>query len=174
MMGMAKQLFVESEGYSPWQEKRASRWPLLEKGWKIGCFSYVDVAFAEMLLRDIPEATELTAVFLCHLSRATREGHICVRVEGGVVTPSPKELWFSEVTEGEINDLIRIAEQLAEGALGLPESLITGPICRQGNLYYFQKYWIMESLFIENFQRLLLSTPIPEIPFEKVDKEQLN
>jgi len=182
MFGLAKQLFIERGGRISWKERRPCRWPLLAKGWKVGCFSYVDYAFAEMVLENISNADERTAAFLCHLSRSSREGHLCIKIEENKITPSPREMWFSENVEGETAELRELAENLSKGVSALPEQLFTDveketsafpitPLCRYGCLYYFQKNWILESLFLDHFQKLLTSKPSLDINLEKARQQ---
>ncbi len=183
MFGLAKQLFIERGGRKSWKERRPCRWPILSKALKAGCFSYVDYAFAEMFLENISNVDERTAAFLCHLSRSSREGHLCIKIEENKITPSPREMWFSEnVEEGEINELRTLAENLSKGVSALPEQLLTDvkkeastfpitPICRYGSLYYFQKNWVLESLFLDHFKRLLTSKPSLDINLEKAQQQ---
>jgi len=160
------------------QAETATRWPRLHRALQVGVFSYIDLALAEKLLCRDQNSLEESAAFICHLSRSTREGHLCVKVEGSQVTPSPFDGGTTEVPE-----LIEL--NLSQGAAMLPLFLVTEvnrldgplpstPICRCGQRYYFQKYWLSESLFLKNFDRIRFSDPTLPICVNKNQMEGLN
>src|SRR6202008_1922535 len=43
-------------------------------------------------------------------------------------------------------------------------------ICREGNNFYLQRYWIFETLFLKHFQRHLKSAPVPALDSEQVNQ----
>jgi len=145
----------------------------------MGIVSFIDVVFAEKLLyRNFDEAKncEEAAAFLCYLCRAAREGHVCVKVEGDQIFPSPAALWETENPE-----LLAFTKNLARGAKHLPACLITDvaknpqpttPICRRGPFYYFQKHWLYASQVDAHFERIR-SAP-PALPIRLAKSEGLN
>lgn len=90
-----------------------------------------------------PNAKEEVQAFLCYLSSATRQGHLCVHV-GETLSPDPAslELPFSE-------------ELLRKGAEALPPHLLR----QEGNRYYFERYWKGEKQCLEKLKQLLNTEP---------------
>ncbi|MGA8165168.1 MAG: exodeoxyribonuclease V subunit alpha [Waddliaceae bacterium] len=159
-------------------EPPAVRWPRLFHALQEGVFSYVDVALAEKLLSHTDNPSEEAAGFLCYLSRATRQGHVCVSVEGSDVAPPPFD-------EGTAEVLQAAGLSVPQGAAALPLSLVTEvdrwsepvpstPLCRCGHRYYFQKYWVDESLFFKQLSRLRSSEPALPLRVDKKQMEGLN
>ncbi len=143
-------------------------WPMIEAALAQGAISYADAAFAEMLLRNHPEATEATAGFICHLTLAAREGHLCVHLENGHLQPAPQALWpVSEPLGPFLNSFATGALQVPVLAVDASTIYPDAPICRFNNSFYLQKNWIYETLFLNHLQRLLQSKPVLEIPHEK-------
>lgn len=184
-MGLAQKLFVERGGKPFAIPKKRSftrpSWPLIEEMLSKKHLAYVDYSLAERLLRDYPESGEEVAVFLCHLSIAMREGHLCIDVSKSGVIPDPRQIWLetwdeetSAVSTPTQEQLQKITELIICGAEKIPQGLIADvtnnspvpaeTICRYGHLFYFQRYWHYESLFLNHFRSLLHSSPeiIPE------------
>jgi exodeoxyribonuclease V alpha subunit len=145
-----------------------SRWPLLYTAVNKGMLAFVDYAFAEMLLRDYPQADERTAAFLCHLACSARLGHLCLKIEYEAINPSPEELWFFDSQEILSEELKSLMRELNQGIKTLPETIIgcvsvdslpITPICYFENFIYLQKNWLYESYFLKHLQRLLSTAP---------------
>lgn len=170
MIGFANQKFKELTGDYLVYQPNAGQWPVLQKAQQIGCLSYVDLAFAEFLLKDTVNINELTAAFLCHLSRAVREGHLCIIKRKSELFPSPHSLWFSDVISDETCEIRELLDDLIKEEIILPKELLTNvnetmdscpitPLCRYNDYYYFQKYWLFETSFSETLNSILNQNP---------------
>lgn len=115
-----------------------------------------DAALADVLLRGYPETDPSARKFLCYLSRACREGHLCVQVQGDRVVP--------ELADGPL------PKQLEKGSACIPSQLITDvtaapdtypatPLCRRGDFFYFQKYWLYETSILNDLRRIIQDVP---------------
>lgn len=159
MQGMAQRLFIERHGKQPWGSfslQERSPWPLLECILEAGCLSYVDFALAQRILTVLKLDDEACAALICHLSVASRQGHLCVSIDD-IIDPDPKEIW--QQTDKNLIDSI------SEENWDLVRSLIKAgaktfevnrlPICRHGTKYYLQRYWSLETEVIQHLAPLL-------------------
>lgn len=144
------------------------QWPHLANALAKKGLTHIDVAIAEKLLQTHPEAGEGVAAFLCHLSAAMREGHLCIEVTGHGIKPTPEELWAQEGDSSlSANDFRALNHLIIEGAAQLPEALFSGdspPLYRQGDLFYFHRFWHEEKRVINGIKEIT-KTP-PEISFD--------
>jgi exodeoxyribonuclease V alpha subunit len=145
---LAIKLFAEREG-KRLTPPPSSRWPRLEN-W-MG--RTVDIALAELLLKPYPAASETTAAFLCYLSLAVREGHLCVSVSGKTLTPDPLLLLRN------LEEIDQFKTMVQEGASQLPAGLLI----QEGERFYFQRYWAAEKRCLTLFQALIASEPILQV-----------
>lgn len=146
---------------------KVSLWPLLNKLLETQRLSYIDYYLAETLLGEATSSNEGVALFISYLSLATREGHLCLRIDSSI-EPEPKQLLMQssveekdDLTEQELQE---ICERIHLGSQQIPSKLLTTdpvkktfvktPLCQWKNLFYLQKNWYFETLFIEHFQRL--------------------
>lgn len=174
MPGFAQTLFHQTHGRSLTKEVKKERWPALELAVSAGSLSYIDLAFADFILRDYPTVDATTAAFFCHLSKCSREGHLCVKKVNGDILPSPEKVWSLESGEPLPSEVSSLLARLVTEDPALPEDLIASvdaatpfvplkPICRKDHCYYLQKYWVFESRFVENLLELLNRKPKLEI-----------
>lgn len=177
--------------------KNTFTWPYLERLLASGYLPYLDYALAERLLSSYPECEESVAAFICHLSLATRAGHLCISIENEQIFPDPRSLWLenrgenkdlsqtasSTSTQFEIQELDPLVSLIAEGASKLPTLLVTDvvnpckpitPICKFNTLFYFQRYWYYETLFVENFKKIENSIPAFSIDPELISQQLIN
>lgn len=186
MTGLAQKLFLERGRQSLEVEKRP-KWPILNKLLAGKYLSDIDYALAEHLLSEYPLSGEEEASFICHLSIAARQGHLCVCVENGKVIPDPECLW-KEVREksGEetlyYQELEKLPGLIAKGSSLLPKTLITEqdkvdfgfpstPVCRLGNLYYFQRNWVCETFIVQCLTSKFTQLPAIGLDLLKVKEE---
>ncbi len=166
MAGLAQKLFLKSGRQLPEKEAQP-RWPTLDKLLAGQYLADVDYALAEHLLSGHPQSCEEAAAFICHLSIATRQGHLCVRVNAQNASPDPCALWMEACDNRSINEEIDCRRELqalpaliTQGSCLLPEILAaemngtdftspSTPICRFGDLYYFQRNWAHETLIVQ-------------------------
>jgi len=175
MLGLAKQRFQEMTKTALVETEKTSFWPMLDKAVHLGCISFVELALAQFLLKKANETNELAAAFLCHLFRAVREGHLCVKKVNGLLHPLPKTLWFSDIPENQERELAAFLHRLSQEDVILPPSLVTDvaihenpstPVCRIENRYYFQKFWQFEASLLLRLKELILQKPEIEIGSE--------
>lgn len=183
MYGLAQKLFVEKVGKTPWKNwtvpKATLPWPRLETLLEMKHLSYIDIALAQRFLHNIDPANEGLAALFCHLSMASRQGHLCITIDQDGIYPKPEDIWLPS-NDGDLSDTQESAQallaELAALMIAATESLRPpllceinesmdpknffppAPICKQGPRYYFQRYWLQESLFLEHVVPLLSST----------------
>lgn len=172
--GLAKKLFTDAYQRSPWsfvEEYTASHWPFLDFLLVQKRLSYLDYVLTHRLLRDYPEVGEEVALFLCHITLAAKEGHLCVRITEQDLNPSVMQLWQNE--EGQtlnFEEAQQLTHLILEGAQRIPCGLITTlnkqmvsdpytPICRERNDFYLQRNWIFETLFLKFLKKHLQIPP---------------
>lgn len=170
-------------------------WPYIDQMLAQGRIAYIDYALAERLLRDYPDTDQSVAAFLCHLSIAIREGHLCIKVDEEGIYPEPCHTWLEskeETTDNKsphdntvpsLKDWQAINNFIIRGAALLPKGLVTEvtnscatpatPICRFGSFFYFQRYWFYETLFLKHFQIIAQAVPAL-IPDQKLLQDQIH
>lgn len=150
MLGMAQQLFLKQKGED--NGSLPDRWPLLKQMRESNHLSPIDFALVEYILRDVPNASEPLAAFLCYLCNASRRGNLCVRVNQEEIIPDPLMLLSEGYEEnGEIpsqNVLSRWRLLILEGRFHL---LSEFPIHQEGDCYYLLKSWKQETHLINAF-----------------------
>jgi len=165
MSGIALKLYREREGKEMVVRQQHQQWPFLHALMVKKQIPYIDYAVALQLL---PSADEAAAAFICYLSLASREGHLCVSFDGKTLTPSPDYLWPAaegedpDVTHLCADDLKRLTTLIAAGATILPPSLFEGSsplLYKENGCYYFQRHWRCEKTFLTHFLRLKQSIP---------------
>jgi exodeoxyribonuclease V alpha subunit len=202
MLGSAQKLFAERSSQSPLSPiKQSPHWPLLEKMLNQKNLGYIDFSLARHLLQKVPidpNQTEALAAFICHLSMAVREGHVCVCItEEGEINPSVAQIWIAEEEkEGNPNDsatqdLETITQWISQIAQNKEFTLICridhqeelrSPIYEYQQHYYLQRYRILETSFLTSFKRLFLPTgtevnfqscfvPPPAIDLLQIEKQ---
>jgi exodeoxyribonuclease V alpha subunit len=114
----------------------------------------IDFAIAEKLACGNQDAF----LFICFLSKASREGHLCVKIEDNDVFPDP-ELLLSLSKSTIINGFNSLSTDLISVLDNDPMILPSKPICRQGHYIYFQKNWLYENEFKHHLTRLLKVKP---------------
>lgn len=184
--GFAKTFFADAYRRIPWlclKENQAEhRWPFLDIFLAQKRLSYLDYVLVYRLLRNYPDVGQEVALFLCHLALATKEGHLCVHVTEEGLNPSVVQLWRNEEGHALPTEEAQVLTQIVlTGAQQVPDGIITTlqkhsewlphtPICREGNDFYLQKYWIFETLFLKYLKRHL-KTPITlTLDAEKIRK----
>jgi exodeoxyribonuclease V alpha subunit len=150
------------------------RFPILESAALSGSLAYVDLEFAKMLFKDMPEIDQTAVGLVCHLTKSSRVGHLCVIRENGQLTPSPVALWAQDADKEISAELAAFLENLPEGFERLPESICSRvsdhffqypntPLCMEGDRLYLQKNWVFETHFILSLQQLACQRPSLEV-----------
>ncbi|MCE2982470.1 MAG: hypothetical protein LW832_02775, partial [Parachlamydia sp.] len=150
--------------------KKDSRWPLLEHLLEKGLLGYLEYRLAHSLL-DPDLVDERAALFICHLSLAAKEGHLCVQADEEL-KPSVEDLWPACENPAEMKQFILAgAAQLSPSQLSIDsEETPSTPLCKFNQLYYFQKNWFYETLFLDSFKRHTSHPPtiqLNEIAFKQ-------
>lgn len=185
MQGIAQKIFLERslKLHSP-ENKRVSKdrkivqWPFLEEMIRKHYLGYVDLYLAQHLLHDMGIEAEEVAALICHLSMASRQGHGCVKIEkktfdsNDEIKPSPSEIWInydSENREGlSLEEVDYLKELIFKGSEKITAPLMRDvaqnplmtytPILKNQSSYYFQRYWELESSFLDSLDHLVLES----------------
>lgn len=187
MQGIAQKLFLErSLGRLTLDSKSEAPWPLLDKMLRFKCVNYVDISLAYHILGKYGD--EKIAALICHLSMASRYGHVCVKIEEACIQPHPAEIWVAEeaLESSEVVSLMdyeRLYAFILEGTKGLSSSLLCeveksaygAPIYKHKNNFYLHKYWHLETTllkgFVEHFKDSHLHFPVnTQVIDKKVDE----
>ena len=134
-----------------------------------GLFAEIDQLFAERILFPYVHSESVQA-FLAYLMAASRKGHICVKV-GGEINPSP--LILGDEGQGQY-----LEKAIKEGSESLPSEIVDEapslsscpmkPICKDGDRFYLQRNWLLETAFLQQVLRLKQAPPLlqPQTAFE--------
>ena len=181
--GFAKANFARSHDHIPWHsshiEEKEHQWPMLDKLFIQKKISYLDYFLPHRLLRNHREVREGVALFLCHLSLAAKEGHLCIQVTEKSLSPSVVDLWKNEeglpLSSDESDEL---TEMILMGSKFVPEAIIATslsfkensavPLCREGNLFYLQRHWMFETVFLNHLKRHTEILPALSLNHEKI------
>lgn len=161
-----------------------ANWPFLNQLVSDKKLSYFDFSFAQFLLKPTLKENEEQACFLCHLSLAAKNGHLCIRVKDSQISPTVEELWQAEDKESSPllsnSEISHLSDLILAGANTLPSSLIsnitetihpTTPLCYCEGRYYLHKFWIKEKALTDTFKHLLQLKPNIEFDPESATKE---
>lgn len=178
MNGRATQLFIErlKEKQVPYKPSN-KRWPRLEKMLSYGCITPLDLAIVR---KYAPDCSEEIAAFICHLSLASRIGHLCIKIKNDTVIPSITDLW---VTDGDTQKLsqdefMQLADMITHGAKEVAFPLVSDhanisvvtPIKKYHSSYCFHKSWSIQTTFLDNLKSLLAhNTPSITIDLNAVN-----
>jgi exodeoxyribonuclease V alpha subunit len=184
--GFAKTLFAEAYQRAPWlslgDKQEGQRWPFLNLLFEQKRLSYLDYVLTHRLLRHYPDTQQEVALFLCHLTLAAKEGHLCVHATDKELNPSVTQLWQNEEGDPLTSEDGKILTQLIlAGAQLIPEGIMTTlhkqsdamphtPICREGNGFYLQRHWIFETLFLRYLKKHLKTPPILTLDPETIEQ----
>lgn len=184
--GFAKTFFVETYQHTPWfideKKQEEQQWPFLDILLAQKRLSYLDYILVHRLLRNYPGIEQEVALFLCYLALAAKEGHLCVHVTEKGVNPSVIQLWQNEEGHALPNDEAQVLTQMIlVGVKLVPDGIMTTlhpnsdsvpytPICRQGNDFYLQRYWIFETLFLKSLKRHIQSPPTVQLNIKKIEE----
>lgn len=124
-------------------------------------FSPIDLYFAKMIVPS--NLDSLSRVLVCYLLAMARQGHLCIRVVGNKVSPSPS------ILTTDLEEVARLEKEIVEAFYQLSsffyEEILeedytpSSPICRFQNRLYLQKNWLLEKEFIRQIARLQKKSP---------------
>lgn len=155
------------------------RFPTLKSAVDQGALSAIDYEFALMLLKDLDPIDEMVAGLICHLIKASREGHLCVTYENGALFPPPDQLWLRDCEEAPAEELVKLTSNVGDAFEKIPSQILSvvengmrdypnQPICRHQNSLYLQKNWVFETHIIRHFELLIKQKPSFEVDVEKI------
>lgn len=168
MLGYAQKLFLAKHPSHRWSMPAPSgmdSWRILlqlkESG--LTALRYIDLLLAAKLLRPFEPQQEAMAAFICHLSLAAKNGHLCVKVIGDEIIPSLEETWLDDPASSAelVSSLAAIKKEILLALKsGAPPFIFSCdemdkkatkgakfllPIYRQEERYYLQRHWRLET-----------------------------
>lgn len=170
MNGLAKKLFRKRSQKTLFEENKKNHWPLLEIMFAHKRLGYVDLSMTYQFLSQKSITDEAVACFFCHLSMATRKGHVCVKINDGAIIPSPEEIWVSDEI-GQIQELSSetfeiLKAFIVQGSeMFLPslvfqanhaQDILQVPIVKYNHSFYLQRYWHLETVFLTEVKKKLM------------------
>lgn len=143
------------------------QWPHLEALQVEGGLYAIDLAVTKMLVKHHAGVTDNAAAFLSLLVAAARQGHLCLKMQEGKITPSAAEI-LEDVSLAQ-----RLDHMALLGLKEIPQDLIQSPnedslrpLCQMAEHFYLQKNWFFEGRFISHITRLkgyLMTDPLGAI-----------
>ncbi|MBX3718349.1 MAG: exodeoxyribonuclease V subunit alpha [Parachlamydiales bacterium] len=118
-----------------------------------GLLDPVDLIYAERLLAQTDCSLEEVAAFLSLMMGSFADGHLCFDIEKQFADPKAQRL-FDLARRGK-DQLPQKIHHILEGNEPMPLK----PICSLGQNFYFQKNWVDETRFLQEFVRLLEAKP---------------
>ena len=144
---------------------RFKKWPKLDQYFKQGAINFIDLAFAESVLKKLNSDKQEHAALLATLFALSRQGHLTLDLS--------KEALDFALQVLSISDKDSLSQLLNDGAATFPlqgisevensDSYPNTWICFSGMRYYLQRNWVYESEILKHLQRL--SKHAPAIPF---------
>ncbi len=151
--------------------KRFQKWQKLNYYLKQGVFSFIDLAFADSVLRRLNSDKEEHAAILATLFAFSRQGHLMLDLSGdalcfalqllSIVDSDPlKELLLKGTATFPVNGIADV-----KGSDDHPHAWI----CRMGTCYYLQKNWVYESVILRHLGRLNRHPPVVPLTVSTMD-----
>ncbi len=136
-------------------------------------FDPIDIVFA----RNFTINDTSTTCALAFLMHAARDGHLCVTIEKKSLLPPLPEEHRTHTTA------------IIDGFAAIPTSTITAidntyspcpttPVCKAGNRYYLQRFWVYEITILRELQRITNQKPrhtlsLPPLPNTLTPEQRL-
>lgn len=195
-MGIAKSIYHErfEKGLFPkpfWTPSPAE-WSLLEKMFACGRLLYSDLLFAKDILSPCRQEDEFLAAAFCHLMVSSREGHLCVGVEGSSINPDPSLSWLSPyfdvrydtAVQPTVEEIKTLQRKVREGFLNMAKRFlwkpsldtckVSVPILYFSKRFYLQRFWTYESELLKHLGRLLVDQVDHLLNKDKMKEELLS
>jgi exodeoxyribonuclease V alpha subunit len=151
--------------------KKFQKWQKLNSYFEQGVFSFIDLAFAESVLRKLNSDKEEHAALLAILFAFSREGHLTLNLSDDALRCAMRLL---SIVNGD-----PLQELLCNGAATFPVHGIAEVqdsddrpqtwVCRLGTRYYLQKNWVYESVILRHVERLHQHAPAATLTLSKMD-----
>ena len=163
---------------------RFKKWQTLDQYFKQGVFSFIDLAFAESVLKQLNSDEQEHAALLATLFALSRQGHLTLDLSKESLestlqilsTPdripsSVKNEVFNRTWYESLSQLLHdgAATFPLQGIIDVERSDANAWICRRGTYYYLQRNWVYETEILKHLERL--NTHLPAIPlsFSNID-----
>jgi exodeoxyribonuclease V alpha subunit len=151
--------------------KRFKNWKKLDQYFEQGGFSFIDLAFAESVLKKLNSDKQEHAALLATLFALSRQGHLTLDLSDEILSFALQLL--------SIVDSDPLKELLQNGAATFPLDGIAEVknsddhphawICRMGTRYYLQKNWVYESEILKHIDRLHKHAPAIPLTLSTMD-----
>ncbi|MBM3208142.1 MAG: exodeoxyribonuclease V subunit alpha [Chlamydiae bacterium] len=131
-----------------------TRWPSLACYVHQNYIEAIDFVLAQLILKNHPNASEEVAAFFLKLSLASRNGHLCLKMQDGTLVPKCSELIENKAVALKLDQLADL------GLIFIPDGIIGGstdiiyPVISYADSFYFNKNFFFETRFIEQIQRI--------------------
>src|SRR6267154_1622511 len=143
---------------------RFKKWKKLDQYLEQGVFCFIDLAFAESVLKKLKSDKQEHAALLATLFALSRQGHLTLDLSKDALNFTLRFLAVPD--EDAFSQLIHCgATTFPSQGIVEVESYDEHPhawICRRGTCYYLQKNWIYESKILKHLERF--SKHITSIP----------
>ena len=182
-IGFAKTLYLKKYNQTPWEKNRSknSSWSFFDELLEQKKCSFLDYILTLHLLKKYPFAPIEAVILICHIVMATREGHLCIKIENNKVFPDTKLIWQKDNAFLLDSEIQKLNNLIIKGFTSIPVGLISEidkltssgfntPLCRNQNTLYLQRYWIYETVFLENFYKHINSIPLIKIDMESINQ----
>ncbi len=136
------------------------RWVTLLKLLNRGHLAFIDLAFAESVLKKLGSDDEAHAALLAILFALSRKGHLTLDISAPAMPEF--EAAYDLLHQG-------IATFPEKGIANSPEGRPTAWICKSGNYFYLQKNWVCESEILAHLDRLCKSSPLLQLSGNTLD-----
>jgi exodeoxyribonuclease V alpha subunit len=142
--------------------KRFQKWQKLNRYFEQGVFTFIDLAFAESVLKKLNSEKEEHAAILVVLFALCRQGHLTLDLsEAGLCFVFQL---LSVVDTDALKELLHLGTATFPlQGIAEVEHFNDHPhawICRMGTYYYLQKNWVYESKILKHIERLNRHTPV--------------
>ncbi len=150
-------------------KKEFDHWKTLSTCYEQGSLIYVDLAFAQCILKKLGSDQEEHAALLATLCALSRKGHLTLDI-----SPNSLALALQILT---VRDKKRMSDLIEQGALHFPiHGIADNPtlpcnvwLCRFKTFYYLQKNWVYETQILMHLNRLHGQAPSLEISIDEMD-----
>ncbi len=134
------------------------QWPFLKLCVNQGLLEAIDLIYAERLLAQTDCCLEEVAAFLALMMASFTDGHLYFNI--AAASPDPKMQRLHDLARRGVDLIPLQIHQVLQG----DELMPLKPICSSNGNFYFQKNWVFETRFLQQFARFAQADP--RIPIE--------
>ncbi len=129
------------------------QWPFLKSCVNEGVLEPIALIYAERLLAQTDCSLEEVAAFVALMMASFVDGHLCFNIE--MASPNPKTQRLYDLARRGIDQIPLNIHQVLQG----DELMPLKPMCSFNGNFYFQKNWVFETQFLQQFLRLAQTEP---------------